>query len=337
MRWYELANSNPVDPLKIPNQSIEKGTDSNGRRELLSPGDLKCVIARLKVSTARFNVSAAGNTIFNAAEGVNAVSEKVSVAFEKVSVAIDNVNVVYVQVGATTTPTTTTTTASTTTTTTSPSTLKELLFKSLLLQQLQQAHLSRLNHQKTKAKVAAKMQAEYDEEDRRLKAQEEANAAMWDKYEHIQASMEVDRLLAERLQAEERESLTDAEKAAQLMQLIKDRRNFFTEKRAEEKRNQPPTKTQQRRLMCTYLRNMEGYKQKYFTGKTFDEVQKLFDRSFKRVNTFVDMETEVVGSSQQRTDNQTAETTQETSKRATDEMESERTKKQKKDEEKEKT
>ncbi|GJW52947.1 hypothetical protein Tco_0097032 [Tanacetum coccineum] len=54
--------------------------------------------------------------------------------------------------------------------------------------------------------------------------------------------MEVDRLLAERLQTREREELTDEEKGKLFMELIEKRRKHFAELKAQEKRNIPPTK-----------------------------------------------------------------------------------------------
>ncbi|GKB96263.1 hypothetical protein Tco_0982400, partial [Tanacetum coccineum] len=46
--------------------------------------------------------------------------------------------------------------------------------------------------------------------------------------------------------------------------------------------------------MCTYLKNMEGKKTKDFKNKSFDSIQKMFDRAFKRVNTFVNFRTDLV-------------------------------------------
>ncbi|GKF09489.1 hypothetical protein Tco_0043713 [Tanacetum coccineum] len=46
--------------------------------------------------------------------------------------------------------------------------------------------------------------------------------------------------------------------------------------------------------MCTYLKNMEGYKLKDLKLKEFDSIQEMFDRAFKRVNTFEDFRTELV-------------------------------------------
>ncbi|GKC36040.1 hypothetical protein Tco_1048424 [Tanacetum coccineum] len=46
--------------------------------------------------------------------------------------------------------------------------------------------------------------------------------------------------------------------------------------------------------MCTYQKNMEGYKLKDLKLKEFDSIQEMFDRAFKRVNTFKDFRTELV-------------------------------------------
>ncbi|GJR69323.1 hypothetical protein Tco_0015388 [Tanacetum coccineum] len=46
--------------------------------------------------------------------------------------------------------------------------------------------------------------------------------------------------------------------------------------------------------MCTYRKNMAGYKHNQLKNKSFDDIQKLFDKAIKRVHTFVDMETELV-------------------------------------------
>nr|GEW04882.1 hypothetical protein [Tanacetum cinerariifolium] len=46
---------------------------------------------------------------------------------------------------------------------------------------------------------------------------------------------------------------------------------------------------------------MEGYKQKDFKGKSFDDIKKMFDKVYKRVNTFVDMNTEIMEESLKKT------------------------------------
>ncbi|GJW67057.1 hypothetical protein Tco_0121481 [Tanacetum coccineum] len=73
------------------------------------------------------------------------------------------------------------------------------------------------------------------------------------------------------------------------MELMEKRRKHFAALRAQEKRNRPPTKAQKRTQMSTYLKHMGGYTYKQLKGKSFDEIQKLFDKEMKRVNTFVAM------------------------------------------------
>nr|GEY89750.1 hypothetical protein [Tanacetum cinerariifolium] len=73
----------------------------------------------------------------------------------------------------------------------------------------------------------------------------------------------------------------------------------------------------------------EGYKQKDIKEKTFDAIKKMFEKVYKRVNTFVDMNTKIVEESLKKTQ---AKVTKGSSKRAGDEIEQECTKKQKLDE-----
>ncbi|GKB98078.1 hypothetical protein Tco_0984215 [Tanacetum coccineum] len=167
--------------------------------------------------------------------------------------------------------------------------------------------LANLKSTKPKAKgIPFKEPAEIDEEERIAISKEEkideANIA-WDE---IQAKVDADYQLAGRLQAEEQKQFTIEEKATLL-------------KRAEEKRNKPPTKTQQKKIVITYLKNMEGWKHKDLKSKDFDSIKELFDKSFTRVNMFVDFGIELVEGR---------------SKRAGEELEQENTKKQKVDEDK---
>nr|GEV58189.1 reverse transcriptase domain-containing protein [Tanacetum cinerariifolium] len=105
---------------------------------------------------------------------------------------------------------------------------------------------------------------------------------------------------------------------SQLMKLLW--LKHFQTKASKEKRNKPPTQAQQRKIMCTYLKNMEGKKLKDLKNKSFDTIQKMFDKAFKRVNTFEPISSELVQGS---------------SKRARTELEQESSKKQKIDDDKE--
>ncbi|GJY55661.1 putative ribonuclease H-like domain-containing protein [Tanacetum coccineum] len=120
----------------------------------------------------------------------------------------------------------------------------------------------------------------------------------------IQYKVETDYELAQRLQAEEQEELTIKEKSTLFQQLLEKRRKHFVAIRAEEKRNRPPTKAQQRSII-----NENG----------------------KHI---CDMDTELVGSSKVREEG--SEIREESSsKRAGDELEQELSKKQKEDDDKE--
>ncbi|GKB56601.1 hypothetical protein Tco_0912787 [Tanacetum coccineum] len=134
-----------------------------------------------------------------------------------------------------------------------------------------------------------------EEEEERLtreKAQqvEEANIT-WD---DVQPKIDNDYQLAQRLQAQEQDELTDEEKVRLFVQFLEQRRKHFAAKRAEEKRNRPPTRAQQGSIMYTNLKNMEEWKPKGLKNKSFANIQELFDKAIKKVNTFVDYRTELV-------------------------------------------
>nr|GEV66976.1 putative reverse transcriptase domain-containing protein [Tanacetum cinerariifolium] len=132
----------------------------------------------------------------------------------------------------------------------------------------------------------------------------------------------LDEEVARKLEAEMRAKIEEEERIAR----EKDEENkaYFATKRAEEIRNKPPTKAQQKSLICTYMRNIEGFKQKDFKGKSFDDIKKMFDKVYKRVNTFMDINTENVEESLFKTQ---AEVTEGSSKRARQELEQESAKK----------
>ncbi|GJZ96993.1 hypothetical protein Tco_0669327 [Tanacetum coccineum] len=189
--------------------------------------------------------------------------------------------------------------------------------------------------------IQAQLDAKIIEEERlERQKQEESNIALIESWENTQAIMEVDRLLAERLQTREREELTDEEKGKLFMELMEKRRKHFAELRAQEKRNRPPTKAQKRTQMSTYLKHMGGYKHKQLMGKSYDEIQKLFDKEMKRVNTFVAMSSEVQENKEKKEEGR-EETTKGSRKkmlgrkRAGKEQQKESSKKQKVKEEKE--
>ncbi|GJR08530.1 putative ribonuclease H-like domain-containing protein [Tanacetum coccineum] len=171
---------------------------------------------------------------------------------------------------------------------------------------------------------AIRLQAQFDKEDTIAREKEEVNAALIGQWNDIQDKVETDYELAKRLQAEEQEELTIEEKAKLFQQLLEKRRKYFAVKREEEKRNRPPTKAQQRSLMSTYLKNMARWKPRDLKNKTFTNIQELFDKAMKRVNTFVDMDIELVEGSEVRAEGNEIIAQERSLKRAGDELEQEK-------------
>ncbi|GJU54203.1 hypothetical protein Tco_1227917 [Tanacetum coccineum] len=112
--------------------------------------------------------------------------------------------------------------------------------------------------------------------------------------EDIQARMDAYELLGERLQQEEREQFTIKEKSIMLVEMIAERKRFFAAQRAEQIRNKPPTRAKLRNKMVTYLKHMGKYTHNQMKSKSFEEIQKLYEREQKWINDFVPIEFEVV-------------------------------------------
>ncbi|GJV34635.1 hypothetical protein Tco_1395035 [Tanacetum coccineum] len=90
----------------------------------------------------------------------------------------------------------------------------------------------------------------------------------------------------------EREQFTIKERAQFLVETIAAQRKFRVVQRAAEIRSKPPTKTQLRNLMMTYLKNMGGYKHSQLKGKTYEEIHGLYERQQKRIQDFTPMDSE---------------------------------------------
>ncbi|GJZ98034.1 hypothetical protein Tco_0670487 [Tanacetum coccineum] len=76
------------------------------------------------------------------------------------------------------------------------------------------------------------------------------------------------------------------------MKTIAAQRKFRAAQRAVEIRSKPPTKTQLRNLMMTYLKNTGGYKHSQLKGKTYEEIHELYERQQKRNQDFIPMDLE---------------------------------------------
>ncbi|GJU01047.1 hypothetical protein Tco_1111385 [Tanacetum coccineum] len=91
--------------------------------------------------------------------------------------------------------------------------------------------------------AAVRLQAKLEEEEgqRIARVHEAASFFNVKEWEDIQARVEADEELAQRLQAEEREMYNEAKQARMLVELINQRKRYFAAQRAEERRNKPPT------------------------------------------------------------------------------------------------
>ncbi|GKB08580.1 hypothetical protein Tco_0836892 [Tanacetum coccineum] len=132
---------------------------------------------------------------------------------------------------------------------------------------------------------AIRLHAKFDKEERLAREKDEANVALTEELDDIQAKVDADYKLAQRLQAKEQEQLTTEQKATLFQELLELRRKHFAAKRVEEKRNKPPIKTQQKNTMITYLKNTEGWKHKDLKSKDFDSIKKIFKESRRRART----------------------------------------------------
>nr|GEU78052.1 hypothetical protein [Tanacetum cinerariifolium] len=152
--------------------------------------------------------------------------------------------------------------------------------------------------------AAKKLQAKFDEEERlameKAKQEQEANIALIKEWNDILVKIDADHQLAERLQEQEQEEFSDVEKAILFQQLLEKRRKHFAAKRAEEKINKPSTQAQQRKIICTYLKNMKGYKLNDLNLKEPDSIKEMFNISFIRVNIFIDYRTDLVKGKEKR-------------------------------------
>ncbi|GJY06278.1 hypothetical protein Tco_0373332 [Tanacetum coccineum] len=108
---------------------------------------------------------------------------------------------------------------------------------------------------------ALRLQEQLDEEERQriARVQEEASTFNAEEWDNIQAQIEADEELAHKLQAQERERYSEADKARLLVELINERKRKFAQQRAEQRRNKPMTQAQQRTYMCNYIKHMGSH------------------------------------------------------------------------------
>ncbi|GJY62558.1 hypothetical protein Tco_0463215 [Tanacetum coccineum] len=111
---------------------------------------------------------------------------------------------------------------------------------------------------KDKGKITSRLASRGGRE--RQREEETSKAAIAEMYDEVQAGIDADALFVAKLQQEEREEYTIEKRAKFLAETIAAQRKFRVAQRSAEIRSRPPTKSQLRNLMMTYLKNMGGYK-----------------------------------------------------------------------------
>nr|GEW99388.1 hypothetical protein [Tanacetum cinerariifolium] len=122
-------------------------------------------------------------------------------------------------------------------------------------------------------KLKAQMKAKMEEDERIAKEKDEENIAMIEEWDDVQAIIDANRLLAEQLQAQEREQLSIKERSKLFVKLIESRRKYFAAKRAEEIRNKPPTKAQQKNIVDERLKKTQPEVTKGSSKRAGDEIE----------------------------------------------------------------
>ncbi|GJX64978.1 hypothetical protein Tco_0299321 [Tanacetum coccineum] len=127
--------------------------------------------------------------------------------------------------------------------------------------------------------LARKVQEEWEAEEEKNKIAEEeaANEALIKNFDDVKARIEADRILAEKLQEQEREQFTIEERAKFLHDTIAAQRKFLAQQRSQAIRNKPPTKNQLRNQMITYLKHVGNFKHANLKSRKFEDIQALYE------------------------------------------------------------
>ncbi|GKD31159.1 hypothetical protein Tco_1241937 [Tanacetum coccineum] len=140
---------------------------------------------------------------------------------------------------------------------------------------------------KGKGKIEEEDESDTESEDI-TKAEEEATkAAFTNEYDFIQARLDADKILTEKLQEEEREKFTIEERAKLLHDTIAAQRRFLAQQRSEIIRYKLPSRTQLRNQMMTYLKHVGGKKHSDLKIKIFEEIQILYEKVKRSDENFI--------------------------------------------------
>nr|GEW25874.1 hypothetical protein [Tanacetum cinerariifolium] len=142
--------------------------------------------------------------------------------------------------------------------------------------------------------AVVRLQEEFDKEERKRIARfhEATQSFIEEEWENFKARVEADEELTQRLQAEERDNYNEVDQAKMLVDLINQRKIYFTKQKAEAKRRKPMTQAQQRTYMSNYIKHMGSYTLKQLKKLSFDEIKELFEATMRSIKNFVPMKSE---------------------------------------------
>ncbi|GKB18036.1 hypothetical protein Tco_0851959 [Tanacetum coccineum] len=133
-------------------------------------------------------------------------------------------------------------------------------------------------------KMTRNLKAEVERE--RQREEEASKAAIPEMYYEVQAGIDADALFAANFNRKKERSI-QLKREKFLAETIVAQRKFRVAQRSAKIRSRPPTKSQLRNLMMTYLKNMGGYKHSQLKAKSFEEIKGMYERQKKSVQDFV--------------------------------------------------
>ncbi|GJR15772.1 hypothetical protein Tco_0798424 [Tanacetum coccineum] len=137
--------------------------------------------------------------------------------------------------------------------------------------------------------MARKVQEEWEaeEEKKRLAEEEATKATFTNEYDFIQARLNADKILTEKLQKEKREKITIEERAKLLHDTIATQKIFLAQQRSKVIRNRLPSRTQLRNQRMTYLQHVGGKKHSDLKTKFFEKIQVLYEKVKRSDENFI--------------------------------------------------
>ncbi|GKF24134.1 hypothetical protein Tco_0076456 [Tanacetum coccineum] len=133
------------------------------------------------------------------------------------------------------------------------------------------------------------------QEKRKAKVQEAAQHYSKEDWDNIRAKLEANAELVKDVLGE---NVTSIDFAKRKVEMINQKKKYYAEQKAKERRSKPMTQAQQRDYMSTFIKNQSSWKLAQLKKLTFEELKTEFEKLMKSIERFVPMETEERGKRQ---------------------------------------